>query len=294
MVVKLTPMRFMRYLLESLLAFSLYIVLRLMPLDAASALGGWAGRMIGPHVSAHKTALKNLKFAMPELTDAQAAKITEDMWDNFGRVFGEYPHLPRRALSDRLTIDGAEHVRKAVAEGKTILFISGHMGNWEMAPKTAWMLGVPLVLVYRPANNPVVDKLIHYIRGSYYAGMFRKGPSAAIRVVKALKKGQAVGMLVDQKMNDGISVPFFGHPAMTAPAMAQFGLKYDLAVIPARVVRTSGAHFVTKILPPLELKRTGNEKHDAANIMVQVNEMLEGWIRENPAQWLWVHKRWGK
>lgn len=101
-------------------------------------------------------------------------------------------------------------------------------------------------------------------------------------------------MLVDQKMNDGIVVPFLGQDAMTAPALAQFALRYDCPVIPARVERLDGARFRITVLPPIPLARTGDRQTDIFNAMVQVNGLLEQWIRERPEQWLWLHRRWPK
>jgi len=99
-------------------------------------------------------------------------------------------------------------------------------------------------------------------------------------------------MLVDQKMNNGIAVPFFGRPAMTAPALAQLALRFDCPVVPARVVRLNGAHFQLIVYPPLEVAKTGDREHDTLTLMTQVNTMIEGWIRERPEQWLWLHNRW--
>ena len=122
--------------------------------------------------------------------------------------------------------------------------------------------------------------------------MFPKGPKGSIKMLRALKEGHSLAMLVDQKMNDGIAVPFFGRDAMTAPAIAEFALRYDMPLIPARVIRTQGAHFKATIYPPLTCKKTGDTEKDVLTIMTTVNATLESWIRENPEQWFWVHKRW--
>src|SRR5207253_2644034 len=106
------------------------------------------------------------------------------------------------------------------------------------------------------------------------------------------KNGQSLAMLIDQKMNDGIAVPFFGRDAMTAPAIAEFALRYNLELIPARVVRTKGCHFEATIFPPMAYEKTGDEEKDVLTIMTAINAILETWIREHPEQWFWVHKRW--
>ncbi|MEE1569571.1 MAG: lysophospholipid acyltransferase family protein, partial [Alphaproteobacteria bacterium] len=92
--------------------------------------------------------------------------------------------------------------------------------------------------------------------------------------------------------NDGIAVPFFGREAMTAPALAQLALKFGCPVVPAKVVRTGGAHFRLTLYPPLEMPASGDKQANVAALMRQVNELIEGWVRENPGQWMWVHQRW--
>ena len=119
-----------------------------------------------------------------------------------------------------------------------------------------------------------------------------KGAVAARRAVAALRRGAHVSLLADQKLNDGIAVPFFGRPAMTAPALALLALRFDCAVLPARVERLEGAHFRLTLYPPLDLPRTGNRDADVAALMRSVNATLEGWVRERPEQWFWVHSRW--
>ncbi len=109
-----------------------------------------------------------------------------------------------------------------------------------------------------------------------------------------MKEGKTLGILVDQKMNDGISVPFMGREAMTAPALAELALRYDCPVVPAHVVRLSGATFEVFVEEPLVVKKTGNRHLDVAALMEQVNQTMETWVREHPEQWLWVHNRWPK
>jgi KDO2-lipid IV(A) lauroyltransferase len=119
-----------------------------------------------------------------------------------------------------------------------------------------------------------------------------KGGLAARRAIEALKEGRHLALLIDQKMNDGIPVPFFGRPAMTAPAVAQLALRFDCAVVPARVERTEGAHFRLVVSPPLEIVRTGDRNADILALMTRINSVLESWIRERPEMWFWLHRRW--
>jgi KDO2-lipid IV(A) lauroyltransferase len=121
-----------------------------------------------------------------------------------------------------------------------------------------------------------------------------KGPSGARQTIKLLSRGELVAMFVDQKMNDGIEVPFFGRPAMTAPALASLALKYDRPVIPFRIIRLKGAHFRAEVLAPFRFEASDDRNEDVMRAMTHVNQLLEGWIRQYPEQWLWLHRRWPK
>jgi KDO2-lipid IV(A) lauroyltransferase len=216
------------------------------------------------------------------------------MWDNLGRVAAEYPHL--RAIrvfepGGRIETSGFEHVDRARATGRRMIFFSGHLANWEIAALAAGQYGIDIAQVYRAANNPLVDRLVARLRGEL-GELIPKGALGSRRAVAALRRGGHLSMLVDQKLNDGIAVPFFGRPAMTAPALALLALHYDCDVLPARVERLGGARFRLTIHPPLPLPKSGDRAADAAALMTAVNRTLEGWIRERPEQWFWLHRRW--
>lgn len=284
-------MKKLQHFAEVALLKWLFAAMRLMPLDLASFTGGFIARGIGPFFSAQKTAKKNLAMIFPEKSDRERDKIISGMWDNLGRVAAELSHLPGHSLINRYTLHGEEHMPK---QGETVLFFSGHIGNWELLPSVPYRRGTGITIVYRHANNPHVDDMIAKLRASQSDDMIAKGPRGAFKLAKTLKKKKSICMLVDQKMNDGISVPFFGRPAMTAPAIAQLALHYNLPIIPARVVRTKGAHFDIMVYPPVAYEKTGDDAKDTLAIMTQINIMLEGWIREHPEQWFWVHQRWPK
>jgi KDO2-lipid IV(A) lauroyltransferase len=276
---------------EAALVFLLAGFFRLLPLPVASAVGGLIGRTVGPLLPAHATARKNLTRVMPGLAEAEQKRILRGMWENLGRVAAELPSLPGSRLTSRMIVHGVENLPPA---GKPVIYFSGHLGNWELTYTIAHDAGLPIVIIYRAANNPYVDKLIRGARESHCKGLFPKGHRGAAGIVRALKQNMSLAMLVDQKMNDGIAVPFFGIDAMTAPAIAQFALRYDLPIIPARVLRKDGCHFEATVYPPLAVARTGDDEKDTLAIMIQINAMIESWVREHPEQWFWVHRRWPK
>ena len=178
---------------------------------------------------------------------------------------------------------------RSPAAGSMILF-SGHLANWEIAALAAGQCGIDIAQVYRTANNPFVDRMIRRWRGGQ--GEFIPKEAVGRRAVAALRRGAHLTILVDQKLNEGIPVPFFGRPAMTAPTVALLALRFGADVLPARVERLGGARFRLTIEPPLPLPDTGNRATDVAALMTVVNGTLERWIRERPEQWFWVHRRW--
>ncbi|MDH5748039.1 MAG: lipid A biosynthesis lauroyl acyltransferase [Rhodospirillales bacterium] len=275
-------------------AYLAFTVLRLIPLAWASAVGGWLGRTFGPYLGITSRARRNLSLAFPEKTKSEIEAIIAAMWDNLGRTAFEYPHLDRLRFYDDggdVEVLNPEHIDALKNDGKAGIFFSAHLANWEVAALGAVRRGLPIHLIYRAPNNPWVDRLFHH-RLPGDSEMIPKGSIGAKRAIKMLTSGEHLGMLVDQKMNDGIAVPFFGRDAMTAPALALFALKYDCPVVPARVERLKGARFRITVFPPLEIVRTGDIHSDILANMTRVNAMIESWIREKPEQWLWLHNRW--
>jgi Kdo2-lipid IVA lauroyltransferase/acyltransferase len=269
--------------------------LRVLPIDWASGLTGFLARNIGPRLGLNRRARVNLRRALPHLTVDQMDQIIRGMWDNLGRLTAEYPHLGAFKVYEpggRIEIVGAENIRAQNATGKGAIFFSGHFGNWEVATLAVTQAGPSVAEIYRAANNPFVDRLINDARSVVGSELIPKGTIAARRAIAALQEGRHIAMLVDQKMNDGIAVPFFGRDAMTAPALARLALRYDCAVVPVRVDRLKGAHFRITAEPPLPLPKSGNIEADTLALMTQVNQVLERWITERPDHWFWLHRRW--
>lgn len=268
--------------------------MRALPIDAASALGGWLARHIGPRLGISNRARRNLLAALPALSAAEVERVVTGMWDNLGRVAAEYPHLPQVRVfppDGRVETAGIENLDHAIAAGRPVIIFGGHLGNWEIAALAAGQYRIDVAQIYRAANNRLVDRMIARFRGAG-SEFIPKGAIASRRALAALRRGAHLTLLVDQKLNDGIAVPFFGRPAMTAPALALLALRFECAVVPARVERVAGAHFRLTLYPPLPLPKSGERAADVAALMAAVNLTLEAWIRERPEQWFWLHRRW--
>jgi len=282
--------RYLFHPLQALAGYALYAVMQFFPIAVASAMGGWLGRTIGPRLAISRRARRNLERAFPEKAAAEIETIVRDMWDNLGRTTLEYPLLSRLG-EERVEIVGGEQIEGLRGDGRPGIFVSGHFANWEVTPLTLAMRNFPIHIFYRAPNNPYVETLFR--QRAFGAGqLIPKGPKGARQALKVMADGGHLGVLADQKMNDGIAVPFFGRDAMTAPALAQLALKFDCPMVPARPVRIAGARFRVTYYPPIAFTPSGNRAADVAAIMTEVNRIFESWIRERPAEWLWLHNRW--
>ena len=286
---------------EALAASAALFLFRTLGPVRASNLGGALGRTVGPWLPVSAVAHANLRLAMPGLDSPSRRRIVRGVWDNLGRTVAEFPHL---AALRRNTPSGpgwvavgAEVLEAQARTGGPVLFVSGHIGNWEMLPPAVAQFGLPFASFYRAAANPLVDAMIRNLRQDAMGcevPSFAKGPRGARAALAHLMRGGALGMLVDQKMNDGIEARLFGHPAMTASALAGIALRQRCPVIPGRIERVGPARLRLVVDAPLTLPDTGNRIADQAALTQQVNDVLEHWIRARPEAWLWLHRRWPK
>ena len=284
-----------RYWLEGLTAKFGFSLFGALPLDIASATGGRLMRWLGPKLPVSNTARRNLAHAFPNYGSAEIESIVVNMWDNIGRTVAETPHLEEfHCYRDggRIEVSGAEYLDQVRDDGIAGIFFSAHLANFELLGLSVAQRGIDLVNTYRAANNPHVDKLVMRVREKARGRHAAKGSRGGREIVRALKAGDHVAILIDQKQNDGIAVPFFGRDAMTNPSVAQLALKYDCPIIPGHIERLDGANFRITIHPPINLKSTNDPASDTHAAMARMNAMLEGWIKEHPEQWFWVHRRW--
>ena len=316
--------RFPLRALQALEAAPIWAVLglfKLLPRRAAAALGAAVARAIGPLLPMTKAARRNLEMCFPEKSPAERAALLRAMWDNLGRIAGEFTH--RRALWDpslmtvaerfgfdrlraaaaageRVTLDaeriqivGAEQFRMMLDVKRPALMFTAHMGNWEVMPWTAARMGLKFAVIYRRPNNPLIARLIEGRRGGLVE-FLPKGMQGAFGAARVMEKGGHLAMLVDVKENKGIALPFFGRPAMTGTALATLALRYNALLVGVYTERLGLLRMRITMEPPLEVPRTGDEEADTRAIMAAVNARVEAWVRARPDQWLWLHKRWPK
>ena len=289
-------MKGIRYFFEAVFLHLFYAIFRLLPLDSASALGGWIGRTIGPHLPDSRIALANLKEALPGRTDEEYARIVAGMWENLGRVMAEYPHLAQIGR-ERVEISTADknRVLRLRDDGKPGVLFGAHLANWEACAAALQMkYGFSMDLVYRAPNNPWVVGLLERARNlNGILKTIRKSRAGARQIVDSLKQGRHVAILIDQKYNEGISVPFFGRPAMTSEAFVQLAQKHKCPLVPGRMERLGGANFrLSTDDGEISLFDATGRPLPAEHVIAEAHARLECWIAAQPEQWLWIHRRW--
>jgi KDO2-lipid IV(A) lauroyltransferase len=270
---------------------------RSMGLERASDYGAKLLRTLGPKMSVHHVARVNMQIAFPEASEREIDGLLDAMWDNFGRVVGEFPNMHRFDFSpgsDQVEVVGADILAELDRQGRPAVLVGGHFANWEMLAATIVQQMKDCRITYRHANNPLIDKRIIDQRKAYGVNILApKGGHGAKELMQALKAGASVGLMNDQKMNDGVAAPFFGRDAMTAAGPARMALRYDCPLVPMNVVRKDGARFKVTIYEPLP-KPDGQDAAAILETVTTINRFIEDRIREAPSQWFWVHRRFEK
>ncbi len=288
----------LRWAMEAAVVRALFAGFRLLGPRRASAVGGAAARLIGPWLPVSRVADVNLRLAFPESDAAWRRATVRAMWDNLGRVAAEFACLPDLVAEPHaIEVTGVEHFDAAARSGGPWILFSGHFANWEIQLPMAARRGVVPGVVYRAIANPRIDALVAGLRREAMGGravMLPKGAAGARAAIAHLRAGGAIGLLMDQKMNDGIAARLFGRPAMTAPALAQLALRFRCPVLPARSIRLGPARFRLEVGAPLPLPDSGDKQADVAALTQAVNDRIEAWVRERPGEWLWVHRRFEK
>jgi len=279
------------------LAFDLFAAaMRLLPVDVVSDFGAWLFGGIGPLTSANRTAARNLRIAFPDASDAEIKRLLKAQWDEAGRFFAEFP-IVDRIVRDPLRMEVIHRERLTALEtgqGPAVL-ISGHFSNFEIMAAAIVQAGVRCQVTYRAANNPYFDLRVRQSRARYGVKLFApKGMEGAREMMRAFGRGESVALLNDQKFNGGVAAPFFGVTAHTAPGPSTFALKFGLPLLPMSVQRVKRARFRVIVHEPIVLADTGDRNADIETGVRRINAFMEDRVRDRPAEWFWVHKRWPK
>lgn len=288
-----------RYIAEFFIVIIGVLFFKALGYKRASNIAAKIAIFVGKKIKVHQLAYDNMSQALPHLNHQQKNDILHKMWDNLGRIVGEYPHIGGYNDKDLAKIVSySENFKKNIKtlqdNKKGGIIVSGHIGNWEVGPKSLMAQGLKINVLYRPLNNPYVEKLSAKMRG---INLIEKSAKGSRQIIEAIKKGEYVIILADQKVSEGEPVKFFHDLAITTTSIARLALKYDILVAPARVIRDKNNHNFTIDLEEPITKLDKNAKNskkslDVVQFTAIINQTLEKWIKEYPSQWFWVHDRW--
>ena len=268
-------------------------LMRLLPVDAASATGAWLFRRLGPLTGWHRTTLRNLKICFPEWDEAERQRVAHAQWENVGRVLIEF-FMMDKIMADptRVELIGREKLDSLVATGRPIVFVSGHFANWEVMAAAKTVAGIEGVLAYRGANNPYIDAKMRESRRRYGVNLFApKGVEGGREVMAALKAGLSVGVLTDQKYWEGLRAPFFGHLVPTQHAPVRWAMRFGAHLQPGWVERIGGARFRVYVGDEIALPLAGGGPTDIEAGVTAINAFIEARARARPQEYWWVHRR---
>ena len=280
--------------LEALALDLLSAVLRPWPVAWVSGLGGRLLRLVGPLTAYQRLATRNLRLAFPEMDAATCTRLLREQWDNVGRTFFEFPLTDRLTpAAGRVEVVGMERLH-ALAQGREgAVLISGHFANYEVMAAVIAESGLDCRVTYRAANNPYVDRRIIDTRARYGVKLFApKGGDGSRDLLKSLRAGQSVSFMNDQKFNGGVSGPFFGRVVHSAGAPTRLAIRFGRQLHPMSVQRLPKARFRVTVHEPIQLEDTGDRERDIEAGVRKINAFVEDRVRERPAEWFWVHKRW--
>ena len=293
----------LRRLGNAVIGFLTVHILRAIRLINVGTMANFSGglmRRIGPWLPEHRIGRANLVAAFPEKSPAEIERILRGVWDNLGRVGAEFAHI------DRLWDYEREHGRgrimdsdesEAIAlrlrdDGKPALIFAAHLGNWELAAVGAHSYGVDTTVVYRRPNIPAVSEAVSDMRSGCMGTLVQTSLQAPFQLADALRRGSHVAMLVDQYMVGGVPVTFFGRRTRANALIARLARNIECPIHGIRVVRYRGDRFQLKLTEAIEPPRDAEGKIDVERTMQVITDVVEGWVREHPEQWLWLHRRW--
>lgn len=258
-------------------------------------------RRLGPLLPEQRIGHANLTAAYPEKSAEEIEALLSGVWDNLGRAAAEFAHLdsvwdydPEHPERSRIQVTprSLELFERLRDDGKPALIFASHLGNWELPAVAAVAHGLDTAVLYRRPNIEAADRIVEEIRSVKMGQLIAAGRTAPFKLAQALQDGKHVGMLIDQHFSNGVDVTFFGRTCKANPMLARLLRQIDCPLHGARVIRQPGGKFLAELTEEVRPVRDASGQIDIQGTMQAVTSVIEGWIRETPEQWLWLHRRW--
>ena len=285
-------MKLIKYFLQFLLVIFSFMIFKILGPKTSSNLSGIIFEKIGPFFRSKRIIHSNIRRAIPNINEHEIKKIEMSMWNNYGRIFAEYMFLKNYRfgeLSSKININGKYILDEIITSNKQVVFISGHLSNFELMAMNLEKNGINLCAIYRPLNNVFLNKIIERIREKYICqNQIKKGIGGLKKLISFKNKNFSTALMIDQRVSEGILSNFFNEKASTTTIPAQLIKKFNIPVVPIYIERVSGINFTITIKKPISFKQNDTTQH----ITDELNKVLEEMIIKKPEQWIWSHNRW--
>ena len=285
-------MKYIKYFFEFLFSIFFFIFFKIIGPKLSSNVSGKIFEIIGPFFRSKRVIHNNIKRALPEIDENNLKNIENSMWNNYGRIFAEYIFLKDfryGKLASEVQIEGKEILNDIKENNKQVIFISGHLSNFELMAMFIEKSGINLSAIYRPLNNIFLNGIMESIRKKYICkNQIKKGLAGLKKLIKLKKKNYSTALMIDQRVSEGILSPLFNEKALTTTIPAQLVKKFNIPIVPVYIERINGLKFKITINQPLSFPQNLTQQQITDNL----NQILEKFILSKPENWIWSHNRW--
>ena len=285
-------MKQIKYFIQFILALISFFIFKILGIKLSSYFCGKIFELIGPLFRSEKIIHSNIKRAMPQISSNELIKIKKLMWNNYGRIFSEYMFIKNfrlGKLGNKIEIQGVHILEDIKKSKKQVVFISGHLSNFELMALSLEKFGIKLAAIYRPLNNIFINRIMETIRRKYICKkQIKKGIGGLKKLINLKKKNYSTALMIDQRVSEGILSNFFNEKALTTTIPAQLVKKFNIPVVPVYIERVKDINFKITINDPIKF----SENDTVESITEKLNLTLEQMIIKKPGQWIWSHNRW--
>ena len=285
-------MKYFKYFIQFILTFLSLFFFKLLGPNLSSNISGKIFEKIGPYFRPKKIIHLNIKRAMPNINSKDLEKMTNLMWNSYGRVFAEFMFIKDfRAgkLSKNIKVEGQNILETVKSSNKPVIFVSGHFSNFELMAMYLEKSGIELSAIYRPLNNIFLNVFMERMRTKYICkNQIKKGIGGLKKLLVLKKNNISTALMIDQRVSEGILSNFFNEKALTTTIPAQLVKKFDIPVIPIYIERLNGINFKITINEPVKFPTNSSIE----TITDYLNKILEKMIMKKPESWIWSHNRW--
>ena len=285
-------MKNIKYFFQFIIIIIFFIFFKILGPNISSSISGKIFEFVGPFFRSKKLIHSNIRKAFSDINFNNLNKISKMMWNNYGRVFAEYVFIKdfrKGKLESKIDVEGKEILEEIIRCKSQVIFVSGHLSNFELMALYLEKTGINLSAIYRPLNNIYLNKIMEGIRIKYICRhQIKKGIGGMKKLINLKKKNFSTALMIDQRVSEGILSNFFNYKAFTTTIPAQLVRKFDIPVVPVYIERIKGINFKITIQQPIKFSKDENVK----SITDKLNIIIEKMIIKKPENWIWSHNRW--